>query len=84
MEYYTSLESRLGYWLLLGNARHCGFWESGTMWPFPISKAQRAMEEKLYMRLDLVDGSKVLDAGAGSVLLLRSWLNVVWRWRQWI
>ena len=36
------------------------------MWPFPISKAQRAMEERLYMRLGLHTGSKVLDAGAGS------------------
>ena len=36
------------------------------MWPFPISKAQRAMEERLYMRLGLHPGSRVLDAGAGS------------------
>ena len=64
-EYYSSLESRLGYWLLLGNARHCGLWEEGTLWPFPISPALRAMEEKLYTRLDIKEG-KVLDAGAGS------------------
>ena len=36
------------------------------MWPFSISKAQRALEERLYMRLGLHTGSKVLDAGAGS------------------
>lgn len=65
-EYYTRLESRLGYWLFLGNARHCGFWEKETVWPFPIGKAQRAMEKKLYERLALPSGSKVLDAGAGS------------------
>lgn len=65
-EYYSSLESRLGYWLLLGNARHCGLWPAGTKWPFPIGRAQRAMEEKLYQRLGLSKGSKVLDAGAGS------------------
>lgn len=65
-EYYSSLESRLGYFLILGNARHCGLWKAGTLWPFPISKAQRAMEEKLYQRLNLSKGSKVLDAGAGS------------------
>ncbi|KAF2724785.1 S-adenosyl-L-methionine-dependent methyltransferase [Polychaeton citri CBS 116435] len=65
-EYYTSLESRVGYWGLLGNARHCGLWEIGALWPFPISKAQRAMEERLYTRLGLPTGSKVLDAGAGS------------------
>lgn len=65
-EYYTSLESRLGYWLLLGNARHCGYWEPGTFWPFPIGRAQRVMEDKLYERLGLKNGSQVLDAGAGS------------------
>ncbi|KAK3066072.1 hypothetical protein LTR53_017718 [Teratosphaeriaceae sp. CCFEE 6253] len=65
-EYYTSRESRLGYWLLLGNARHCGFWEAGIVWPFPLGRAQRAMEEKLWQRLRLDNGSRVLDAGAGS------------------
>ncbi|KAK2749622.1 hypothetical protein FQN57_005844 [Myotisia sp. PD_48] len=65
-EYYSNLESRIGYWLLLGNARHCGIWEKGSLWPFPISRAQRRMEEKLYNRLGLKPGSKVLDAGAGS------------------
>ncbi|KAK0276513.1 hypothetical protein LTR35_010376 [Friedmanniomyces endolithicus] len=68
-EYYNGLESRLGYWLLLGNARHCGYWEAGTLWPFPIGRAQRAMEEKAYTRLALTNGSKVLDAGAGSGLV---------------
>ena len=68
-EYYTNFESQLGYWLLLGNARHCGLWDKDTVWPFPISKAQRAMEEKLYTRLGLVNGSKVLDAGAGSGII---------------
>ncbi|WEW62018.1 hypothetical protein PRK78_007518 [Emydomyces testavorans] len=60
------LESRLGYWLLLGNTRHCGLWEKDTIWPFPVNKGQRAMEEKLHNRLGLKPGSKVLDAGAGS------------------
>lgn len=65
-EYYTSLESRLGYWILLGNARHCGLYPKGRLWPFPVSTAQRAMEEQLYNRLGLEAGSRVLDAGAGS------------------
>lgn len=60
------MESRLGYWILLGNARHCGFWQPGMWWPFPIARAQRAMEGKLYSRLGLQNGSTVLDAGAGS------------------
>jgi sterol 24-C-methyltransferase len=65
-DYYSSLESRVGYWLLLGNTRHCGLYEKGQLSPFPISTAQRAMEEKLYTRLGLEAGSKVMDAGAGS------------------
>jgi sterol 24-C-methyltransferase len=65
-EHYTSLESRLGYWLVLGDARHCGFWEPGVLWPFPINQAQRVMENEVHNRLDLSNGSRVLDAGAGS------------------
>ncbi|KAK5207149.1 hypothetical protein LTR20_006203 [Exophiala xenobiotica] len=65
-EYYTSIESRIGYWLLLGNTRHCGLYPKGQIWPFPISKAQRAMEDQLYNKLGLSPGSRVLDAGAGS------------------
>ena len=38
-EYYYYLETCLGYWLLLGNTRHCGLYEMGQIWPFPISKA---------------------------------------------
>jgi sterol 24-C-methyltransferase len=79
-EYYSSLESRLGYRLLLGNSRHCGLYPNGTISPFPISKAHRAMEEKLYNRLALKPGAKVLDAGAGSgyvaMYMARKGLNV--------
>lgn len=65
-EYYGSFESRLGYWLLLGNTRHCGLWNKDTIFPFPVGQGQRAMEDKLFSRLGLKPGSKVLDAGAGS------------------
>ncbi|OCL15074.1 S-adenosyl-L-methionine-dependent methyltransferase [Glonium stellatum] len=64
--YYCNLESRIGYWLFLGNTRHCGLYEKGRIWPFPISKAQRRTEEKLFNRLGLEPGSEVLDAGIGS------------------
>ncbi|KAF1956463.1 S-adenosyl-L-methionine-dependent methyltransferase [Byssothecium circinans] len=64
--YFGSLESRLGYWLLLGNTRHCGLYAKGQLSPFPISTAQRAMEEKIYTGLGLKPGARVLDAGAGS------------------
>ena len=65
-EYYSSFESRLGYWLFLGNRRHCAYYDPGTIWPFPLSKALLAMEEKLHSRLGLMEGSRVLDAGCGS------------------
>ncbi|KAF2092473.1 S-adenosyl-L-methionine-dependent methyltransferase [Rhizodiscina lignyota] len=79
-DYYSSFESRLGYWLLLGNTRHCGLYKKGQLSPFPISRAQRAMEEKLYTRLGLKEGARILDAGAGSgyvaIYMARKGLNV--------
>ncbi|KAK5354378.1 hypothetical protein LTS03_011885 [Exophiala xenobiotica] len=65
-EYYTSIESRIGYWLLLGNTRHFGLYPKGQVWPSPIGKAQQAMENQLYRKLGLGPGSRVLDAGARS------------------
>lgn len=63
--YYGSLESRIGYRLLLGGTRHFAYWDHDTYWPFPLSKALRAMEDKLAEVLDLPSGSQVLDAGCG-------------------
>ena len=63
-EYYGSLESRLGYQLLLGGTRHFGYYDN-TWWPFPVGRALRAMEAKLFTELDLRDGATVLDAGTG-------------------
>ncbi|KAI1088213.1 S-adenosyl-L-methionine-dependent methyltransferase [Rostrohypoxylon terebratum] len=63
--YYYSLESRLGYRLLLGGTRHFGYWEHDTYWPFPFSKGLRNMEDKLAKALALPAGSRVLDAGCG-------------------
>lgn len=64
-EYYASLESRIGYQLVLGGTRHFGYWEKDTYWPFPIDASLRAMEDHLYINLGLKDGSTVLDAGCG-------------------
>lgn len=64
-DYYASLESRLGYRLVLGGTRHFGFYTCGTFWPFPISKALRRMEDHLIGTLNLEKGSKVLDSGCG-------------------
>ncbi|XXH03413.1 hypothetical protein Hte_009815 [Hypoxylon texense] len=63
--YYYSLESRLGYRLLLGGTRHFGYWERDTYWPFPLSKGLRNMEDKLAEALALPPKSRVLDAGCG-------------------
>ena len=63
--YYASLESRIGYRLVLGGTRHFGYYPSDTYWPFPISRALRAMEDHLFTALALPSGSTVLDAGCG-------------------
>ncbi|KAL9125957.1 MAG: hypothetical protein Q9217_004917 [Psora testacea] len=65
-QYYTTLESKIGYWAFLGGTRHFGYWEKDTYWPFPITRALRAMEEYLYNCLNVEAGSKVLDAGCGE------------------
>ncbi|KAI1365240.1 S-adenosyl-L-methionine-dependent methyltransferase [Xylaria arbuscula] len=61
--YYYSLESRIGYRLLLGGTRHFGYYERDTYWPFPFSKSLRRMEDKLAEVLALPPDALVLDAG---------------------
>lgn len=63
--YYASLESRIGYRLLLGGTRHFGYYDADTYWPFPISSALRRMEDQLFATLSLQQGARVLDAGCG-------------------
>ncbi|KAK9372071.1 S-adenosyl-L-methionine-dependent methyltransferase [Lipomyces chichibuensis] len=63
--YYSTLESRLGYRLVLGGTRHFGYYDVDTYWPFPIDGALRAMEDRLFDSLGLKSGAKVLDAGCG-------------------
>ena len=63
--YYDTWESRIGYKLLLGGTRHFGYYDPGTLWPFPLTPALRRMEDYLYASLDLPEGAKVLDAGCG-------------------
>lgn len=65
-DYYATLESRIGYRLVLGGTRHFGYYKPGTYWPFPIGKALRAMEDNLISTLALPQGSNVLDAGCGG------------------
>lgn len=42
-----------------------GYYDHDTYWPFPISKALRAMENRLFQSLGLSAGQQVLDAGCG-------------------
>lgn len=63
--YYASLESRIGYRLVLGGTRHFGYWEQDTWWPFPLTPSLRRMEDKLVEILNLPKGSTILDAGCG-------------------
>src|SRR5512140_2749891 len=63
--YYQTLESRIGYRLLLGGTRHFGFWDHDTYWPFPLTRALRKMEDKLAEVLALPRDAHVLDAGCG-------------------
>ncbi|KAK9321095.1 S-adenosyl-L-methionine-dependent methyltransferase [Lipomyces orientalis] len=65
-DYYGSLESRLGYRLMLGGTRHFGYYNTDTYWPFPINRSLRAMEDHLFDSLGLEPGAKVLDAGCGD------------------
>jgi sterol 24-C-methyltransferase len=64
-KYYASLESRIGYWLVLGGTRHFGYYANENDWPFPISSALRRMEDRLYDALSLAADAEVLDAGCG-------------------
>lgn len=64
-DYYYSLESRLGYRLVLGGTRHYAYWDKDTYFPFPLGPALRRMEAKLLAALDLPRGAQVLDAGCG-------------------
>ena len=64
--YYASLESRIGYRLVLGGTRHYGYYQKDTFWPFSINQALRAMEDHLFHSLGLEKDAYVLDAGCGS------------------
>ena len=70
--YYNSLESRIGYRLVLGGTRHFGYYEKGSDWPWPVGPALRKMEQKLFEALALPEGSQVLDAGCGEAFVATS------------
>lgn len=66
VSYYESFASRLGWNVISGNTRHSAYWDADTNWPFPLSAALRRMEHRLFTRLNLPAGSRVLDAGCGD------------------
>lgn len=68
-EYYNAFETRAGYWILLGRRKHCGYYEPGTHWPLPITRALERMEDKLADAINVPAGSRVLDAGCGDGLV---------------
>ncbi|KAI1162738.1 S-adenosyl-L-methionine-dependent methyltransferase [Nemania serpens] len=64
--YYASLESVLGYDVLLGGTRHFGYYDDAATYnPFPLGRALRRMEEELFRALRIGRGDRVLDAGCG-------------------
>lgn len=64
--YYESLESKIGYRVVLGGARHHGYYEKGEFFSFRTSKQLRRMEDEVGRELRLKKDSLVLDAGCGS------------------
>jgi ubiquinone/menaquinone biosynthesis C-methylase UbiE len=64
IHYFKMMESRLGYDLLLGGAKHFGLYRPGdSAWSWQA--ALRRMEDKLGKELALPRESRVLDAGCG-------------------
>ena len=63
--YYANLETRLGFRLVLGGAKHFGYYQPNSTWPFPLTAALRRMEDYLFNSMKLQPGARVLEAGCG-------------------
>ncbi|KAB8265627.1 S-adenosyl-L-methionine-dependent methyltransferase [Aspergillus pseudonomiae] len=64
--YYSSLETRLGNWIVYGGRAHLGYYSPDVWWPFPVHQALVAMEDQVFQSLNLNPGARVLDAGCGD------------------
>ncbi|KAB8216115.1 S-adenosyl-L-methionine-dependent methyltransferase [Aspergillus novoparasiticus] len=64
--YYSSLETRLGNWIIYGGRAHLGYYSPDVWWPFPVHQALIAMEDQVFRSLCLSPGARVLDAGCGD------------------
>lgn len=65
IDYFSNLESRWGYTLLLKGTKHFGYYPEGKE-NLTMAQAQRLMEDKLAEKLNLSPNSLVLDAGCGE------------------
>ncbi|KAK3942564.1 hypothetical protein QBC46DRAFT_352306 [Diplogelasinospora grovesii] len=71
--YYTSLESRIGYKLVLGGTRHFGYYDNGSSFFLPIGRALRRMEAKL---LEQVNAYAAMPTNTRSTPgLYKEWLE---------
>jgi len=61
--YYNSFKSQIGYKLMLGETRHYSYYPAEAKWPFPITRALRAIEDHLFNSLNLSARAIVLNAG---------------------
>jgi len=50
---------------MLGKTRHYGYYLAKAKWPFPITRALRAMENHLFNSLNLSASAIILDVGYG-------------------
>ncbi|KAK1831049.1 S-adenosyl-L-methionine-dependent methyltransferase [Podospora conica] len=66
--HYSSPMSRFTWDLLCHGNRHFGYYPapSTVRWPFPLSRAQTAMQTQLLTTLSLPPNAHVLDAGCGD------------------
>ncbi|OCK93445.1 uncharacterized protein K441DRAFT_564953, partial [Cenococcum geophilum 1.58] len=55
----------IGYRLILGGIYYYSYYLAETKWPFPITRALRAIEDYLFSSLNLSAGAIVLDMGYG-------------------
>ncbi|MBI4130068.1 methyltransferase domain-containing protein [Candidatus Roizmanbacteria bacterium] len=65
VSYFNSIESRVGYSLLLKGTKHFGYYPPGKD-TLSFAEAQVLMEQQLARKLGLPNNSLVLDAGCGE------------------
>jgi ubiquinone/menaquinone biosynthesis C-methylase UbiE len=65
IRYYDKRESRLGYRIFLHGRKHFGYYPEGRE-NISMIFAQKLMEDRMGIALDLPRGSLVLDAGCGE------------------